>query len=53
MNRAKKEEIKRGKPFPEKHLSEEEYNEWINAHEEGRKPDFEKAEEKEEKKKSN
>lgn len=51
MNRFKKEEKKRGKPFGDgKNLSEEEYNEWINAHEEGREPDFEKARERESKK---
>lgn len=37
MNRAKKEELKRGKPFPTKTLTQEEWNELVNYYEDKNK----------------
>jgi hypothetical protein len=45
MNRTKKEELKRGEPFPSGPLTEEEYRELVNAKKEGREPNLEKAKE--------
>lgn len=49
-NRVKKEEKKRGKPFPSNQLSESQWFELINAYEEKRKPNFEKSQKKKKKK---
>ena len=50
MNRYKKEEKKRGKPYPSETLSERDYNELINAHKEKRKPVFKDLKKKSKKK---
>lgn len=50
MNRTKKEELKRGKPFETAELTAAEFRELVNAKKEGRKPNLKKAREEEKRK---